>query len=351
MTAAAAELPPLRFRLPTGAEATEPPEARGLARDGVRLMVARPGELRHLAFRDLAEALAPGDVVVVNTSGTLPAALLGKRGTHPPAPVHVASLLDDGAWVIEVRRPDNSGPADDVADADLVTLRGGLELEVEASYPDPGRAGSRLWRARPLAEVDQTAYLLDHGHPIRYGYLSQPWPLGDLQTVFADEVGSAEMPSAGRPFTPRLLVRLMVRGVAVVPIVLHTGVSSPEKHEPPMPERYAVPASTARIVNAMRAAGGRIVAVGTTATRALESVADSSGRISSGRGWTDLVLGPERPARAVSGLVTGLHEPEASHLALLEAVAGRSLVATAYDAAVRERYLWHEFGDTMLFLP
>jgi S-adenosylmethionine:tRNA ribosyltransferase-isomerase len=159
------------------------------------------------------------------------------------------------------------------------------------------------------------------------------------------------MPSAGRPFTHRLLVRLMVRGVAVAPLLLHTGVSSPEKHEPPMPERFKVPEATARLVNATRAAGGRVVAVGTTVTRALETVADPSGTVAAGSGWTDLVLGPDRPARVVTGLVTGLHEAEASHLLLLEAVAGRPLVATAYDAAVAERYLWHEFGDAMLLLP
>jgi S-adenosylmethionine:tRNA ribosyltransferase-isomerase len=146
-------------------------------------------------------------------------------------------------------------------------------------------------------------------------------------------------------------VRLMARGVVFAPIVLHTGVSSPEKHEPPMSERYDVPAATARLVNLTRASGGRVVAVGTTSVRALETVADASGRVAAGSGWTDLVLGPARPARVCTGLVSGLHEPEASHLLLLEAVAGGDLVAAAYRAAVAERYLWHEFGDSMLFLP
>jgi S-adenosylmethionine:tRNA ribosyltransferase-isomerase len=351
MTVLPQDVPPIRFTVAPGSQATAPPEARGLARDEVRLLVADPERVWHVRFRDLADALSPGDLLVVNTSGTLPAALDATRPGHAASPVHVATVLDEGSWVIEVRMPDNSGPANNVAPLERIDVRGGLQLEVQESYPIAGHGGSRLWRAWPRPRVDPTKYLLDHGRPIRYGYLSGAWPLKDLQTIFADEPGSAEMPSAGRPFTHRLLVRLMVRGVAVAPLVLHTGVSSPEKHEPPMPERFKVPEATARLVNATRAAGGRVVAVGTTVTRALETVAAADGGVSAGSGWTDLVLGPDRPARVVSGLVTGLHEAEASHLLLLEAVAGRSLVATAYDAAVAERYLWHEFGDTMLFLP
>jgi S-adenosylmethionine:tRNA ribosyltransferase-isomerase len=148
-----------------------------------------------------------------------------------------------------------------------------------------------------------------------------------------------------------VLVRLMARGVPVVPIVLHAGVSSPELHEPPAPERFTVPEVTARLVTSTRRAGRRVVAVGTTVTRALETATDDDGVTRTAHGWTDLVLGPDRPARAVTGLVTGLHAPEASHLRLLEAVAGTEPVAAAYRAAVAEHYLWHEFGDSMLFLP
>jgi S-adenosylmethionine:tRNA ribosyltransferase-isomerase len=351
MTALAERLPPLRFTLPAGSEAAEPPELRGLARDEVRLLVAAPNRLWHVRFRDLADALGPGDLLVVNTSATLPAALDAARPGHALSPVHVATVLDDGSWVVEVRRPDNSGPADDVTPVDRLAVTGGLELDVEESYPDVGRPASRLWRVTPHPTVDATSYLLDHGRPIRYGYLRGSFPLRDLQTIFADEPGSSEMPSAGRPFTHRLLTRLMVRGVSVAPLVLHTGVSSPEKHEPPMPERFRVPAPTARLVNATRAAGGRVVAVGTTVTRALETTADPDGMVEAGSGWTSLVLGPERPTRVVDGLVTGLHEAAASHVLLLEAVAGRPLVSAAYEAALAERYLWHEFGDSMLFLP
>lgn len=351
MTAETLANRPLSFTVPANSEATGPAEARGLARDEVRLLVSSPQRTWHVRFRDLPDALTPGDLLVVNTSATLPAAIDGRRADGAISPVHVATALDDGAWVVEVRRPDNAGPQTGVQPGERIELHGGVELDVEASYPIPGVVGSRLWRATPHPPVDRTSYLLDHGRPVRYGYLAEPWPLRDLQTVFADEPGSAEMPSAGRPFTSRLLVKLLVRGITVAPVVLHAGVSSPEKHEPPVPEWFRVPEATARLVSATRAAGGRVTAVGTTVTRALETVAGPDGRVTAGFGWTDLVLGPDRPARVVTGLVTGLHEPEASHLQLLQAVAGRELVATAYESAVAARYLWHEFGDSMLFLP
>ena len=343
--------PTTSFRLPAGAEATAPAERRGIARDGVRLLIASPHAVTHAHFRDLPDHLAPGDLLVVNTSGTLPAALDAVRHTGDRPVVHVASERDDGTWVVEVRRPDNTGPVADVVPGERLELSGGLGLRVVASFPTPGVEGSRLWTARPARQVDRIDYLADHGRPIRYGYLTGAWPLGDVQNVYADEPGSAEMASAGRPFTERLLVRLMARGVVVAPLVLHTGVSSPEKHEPPAPEWYSVPQATADLVNLTRAAGRRVVAVGTTVTRALESVAAPDGQASAGHGWTDLVLGPDRPVRVVDGLVSGLHEPEASHLLLLEAVAGAELVARAYREAVARHYLWHEFGDSMLFLP
>ncbi|MGI8577326.1 MAG: S-adenosylmethionine:tRNA ribosyltransferase-isomerase [Nocardioidaceae bacterium] len=343
--------PLTRFVLPTGSEATAPAERRGLARDEVRLLVSSRSGIKHAVFKDLADALAPGDMLVVNTSATLPAAVQGDRGDGTRLPVHVASGLDDGSWVVEVREPDNSGPYTDLAPHDVIVLSGGLAAKVEAPYPEPVRGASRLWRVRIQPPTDRVGYLRRHGRPIRYGYLNGQWPLSDLQTVYADEPGSAEMPSAGRPFSADLLTRLMARGIVIAPLVLHTGVSSPEKHEPPMPERFRVPVATARLVNVTREAGGRVVAVGTTVVRALESSADADGRVLAGEGWTDLVLGPARKVRVVNGLISGLHEPEASHLLLLEAVAGDGLVRQAYDAAVTEHYLWHEFGDSMLFLP
>ena len=338
------------FALPADAEATEPPEWHGLQRDEVRLMAVRPDGTATVAFHDLPELLEPGDLVVVNTSGTLPGRLPARRSDGLVVPLHWSTALDDGDWVVELRRPDNSGPDLGVEPGTVLALPGGVLITLLTGYPDPSRP-SRLWRARSAPAVLAVPYLQAHGTPIGYGYLRGAFPLSAFQTVYAGEPGSAEMASAGRPFTEEILVALMTRGVPVVPLVLHTGVSSPELHEPPYPERFAVPEVTARLVTSTRRAGRCVVAVGTTVTRGLETATGEDGVTRAAAGWTDLVLGPDRPARAVTGLITGLHEPEASHLQLLEAVAGPALVSAAYDRAVTEHYLWHEFGDSMLFLP
>lgn len=317
-------------------EASVPPEARGLSRDGVRLAVVGPSGTSHTVARDLPSFLAPGDLLVVNTSATLPSALPG---------LHVSTSLDDGSWVVELRQPDNTGPATPVP-GEVLPLPGSLSLRIISPHP-PGQA--RLWRAVPSPAVDRVSYLEQWGRPIRYRYVEGSWPIGALQNVYATHPGSAEMPSAGRPLTAAVLVQLIAAGVTIAPLVLHTGVASQEKHEPPQPEQYAVPAATARLVNSARAAGRRVVAVGTTVVRALESSAFSD-RVVPSAGWTSLVLGPSRPATVVDGLLTGLHEPEASHLDLLRAVAGPALVARGY-ADLTPDYLWHEFGDAMLLLP
>lgn len=336
----------ISFTLPPGSEAQAPPERRGLRRDGVRLLVARPEAVEHRRFHDLPELLEPGDLVVVNTSATLPAALDALRDNGQPAPVHVSTTMDDGSWVVEIRLPDGSGPDLSWHPGERLRLPGGVTVAL-LDHP----VSERLWRATVTPPVSTRDYLARYGRPIGYGYLAARFPLPDYQTVYATEPGSAEMASAGRPFTAPLLVRLMACGVIVAPVVLHAGVSSPELHEPPAAERFAVPAASARLVDVVRAAGQRVVAVGTTVVRALESAAAPDGSMRAASGWTDLVLGPDRPARVVGGLVTGLHAPEASHLLLLEAVAGRPLVEAAYAAAVQRRYLWHEFGDSTVFLP
>jgi S-adenosylmethionine:tRNA ribosyltransferase-isomerase len=331
----------------TSAAATTP-EARGLDRDGVQMLVARPDRLDHRRVRDLPDELRPGDLLVVNTSATLPAAVDLDRERVGQA-VHVSTQLDDGAWVVEVRRADGTGPAR-VAEGEVLRLPGGLRLRVTGAHPT---GQHRLWRAVPSPWRGIVDYLGEHGRPIGYRYLDAPVPLHELQNVYADRAGSAEMPSAGRPLTERVLMRLISRGVVVVPLVLDTGVSSQEAHEPPQPERFTVPDVTARLVNETRRVGRRVVAVGTTVVRAMETVADPTGRVHPATGWTSLVLGPERPARTVSGLLTGLHDPHASHLDLIEAVAGAGLLRDAY-ASVADAptpYLWHELGDTMLFLP
>ena len=342
------QAPRPRFRVPPAGEATVPPEARGLARDGVRMAVVRPSGTVHTTAAALPEHLRPGDLLVVNTSRTVPAALpVERRGATWG--LHVSSQLDDGAWVVELRLPGNAGPAQP-HEGEVLRLPDGVLLRILGPQP-PGQR--RLWRARPLPAVDRVEYLERHGRPIRYRYVEGEWPLSALQNVYATHPGSAEMPSAGRPLTESLLVRLMAAGVQVAPVVLHTGVASQEKHEPPQPEELVVPAVTARAVNATLAAGRRVVAVGTTVVRALESSTAGS-RVVPTAGWTSLVLGARRPARVVTGLLTGLHEPQASHLDLLVSVAGGELVDRAYadvTAPDGPAYLWHEFGDSMLLLP
>jgi S-adenosylmethionine:tRNA ribosyltransferase-isomerase len=333
------------FTLPPGVEASAPPTSR----DGVRLLVAHQGGIEHARFAELGRFLSPGDLMVVNTSATLPAAVDGTRGDGRPVMLHFATALDDGTWVVEVRpRHGATGPVDDARAGEAITLPDGVRVVLLAPHPE---GQHRLWQSAVGVEAGVPAYLMRHGRPISYSYVSAPVPLAEYQTVFARDAGSAEMPSAGRPFTTELVTDLVTRGIVIAPIQLHTGVSSQDPGEPPQPERYRVPAPTARLVNMTRAWGGRVVAVGTTVTRALESAADSAGVVRERAGWTDLVLGPNRPARVVGGLITGWHAPGASHLQLLEAVAGAELVDRAYAAAVRARYLWHEFGDSCLLLP
>ena len=353
---------PVHFELPSELVAAEPPEARGLERDEVRLLVAHPGRLRHARFRDIGDVLEPGDLLVVNVSATLPAAVDAIRHGRGPVTVHFSTAWSAATWIVELRRPDGSGPVRDGVPGETVDLPGAARLRlIAAPVRGPHRFAvvgcgirgmdeSRLWVARVDVDGPVEAYLAAHGRPIAYGYIPDRWPLSAYQTVFAAEPGSAEMPSAGRPFTAQLVARLISRGVVVAPVLLHAGVSSLEAGEEPQAERFRVPPATAALVAHTRRQGGRVIAVGTTVTRALETVARSDGSISAGEGWTDLVLGSERPARVVDGLLTGWHAPDAPHLRLLEAVAGLSLVREAYQEALEAGYLWHEFGDSCLLL-
>jgi S-adenosylmethionine:tRNA ribosyltransferase-isomerase len=335
----------LAFELPRRLEATEPP----LERDHVRMLVASRAGIRHARFLDLPDLLEPGDLLVVNTSATLPAALPVDGVGGSDMRVHLSTPLpeppgrpwpDDGheRWVVELR--DGTAPYRAGRAGERLALPGGGRVELLAPY----LGGRRLWAARLRLPEPLPAYLDHHGEPIRYRHLPAARPLADFQTIFATEPGSAEMPSAGRPFSERVLERLEARGVTVATIVLHAGVSSLERGEAPYPERFRVPAGTAAAVNAAR----RVVAVGTTAVRALESAADEDGTVRAAEGWTRLVIGPERGVRVVRGILTGWHEPDASHLLMLEAIAGRALVERSYAAALADGYRWHEFGDSHL---
>jgi len=339
------------FELPDALSATEPPEERGLRRDQVRMLVADGNRMSNHWFHDLPDQLAAGDLVVVNTSATLPAAVDGELPDGRPVIVHFATELDDGTWALEVRPAVHAhGPVGSLVSGDRIWLTGSTTATLLTAHPNPGEQATRLWRAA-ISRPNVLQLLHEQGRPITYGYMPGRWPLHRYQTIFATHPGSAEMPSAGRPFTRELVASLISRGVQLEPITLHTGVSSPEAGEAPAPERYNVPQETADLVNLTRRAGGRVIATGTTVTRALETVADTSGSVSAGHGWTHLVLGPGRPVRVVDGLITGWHAPGASHLLLLEAVAGVDLVSSAYQQAILAGYLWHEFGDSSLLLP
>jgi S-adenosylmethionine:tRNA ribosyltransferase-isomerase len=345
--------PTTHFPSPDAVTAVGPPESRGIPRDGVRLLVARPDRIDHVHFRDIGRFLRRGDVLVVNTSGTVARQVDAWSPRHGDLVVHLATPLDDGTWVIELRSsPAAATPVLDARAGEEVDLGEGVVASLLEPYPADGSSptgtGNRLWRASLTGDL--SGLLRRVGRPIAYGYLDRRYPLRDYQTVFSRDPGSAEMPSAGRPFTNRLVTRLVRSGVIVAPVLLHTGASSQDAGESPQPERFEVTADTAALVNAARARGGRVVAVGTTATRAIESATGEDGVVEAAAGWTELVIGPDRPVRVVDGLVTGWHNPEASHLLLVEAVAGAERTQRAYDAAVEQGYAWHEFGDSGLLL-
>lgn len=343
--------PSLDFSLPPDLEASEPPEARGLERDEVRLLISyrKQQRLVHACFNQLDRFLVPGDLLVLNTSGTRPASLPAIRANGGQLRVHLSTHLPGGEWLVELRRPQGRT---------TVPFRQSVAGEI-LSLPEGGRVRlqtarsphQRLWEAEVDLPEPVEVYLAKHGKPIRYEYVEREWPLSYYQTVYATERGSAEMPSAGRAFTPELLTRLVARGVQVAPLILHTGVASLEADEQPYEEYYRVPAPTAWLVNETRAHGNRVVAVGTTVVRALETVSGADGVVTAGEGWTDLVITPSRGVRTVNALLTGFHEPKASHLAMLAALAGRDHLHHAYREAIRRRYLWHEFGDLHLILP
>ncbi len=338
------------FTVPPELEAHEPPEARGLARDEVRMLVSRAssGEISHHGFRDLPGLLLPGDLLVVNTTRTLPAQVRAGQ-----LAVHFSSPRPDGSWLVELRlvTGKTSVPNGPGFPGQRLSLPGGAVLTLE------GKATARLWRARLSVAV--VPYLLRHGRPIRYSYVPRDWALPTYQTVFARDPGSAEMPSASRPFTPSVVTRLVAGGVLIAPLTLHAGVSSLEADEDPYPEPYDVPPATAALVNHVRAHGGRVIAAGTTVVRALETAAlrcsdergSGDGRVKAAAGWTSHVVTPETGVRVVGGLLTGLHEPRSSHLRMLAAFAGPALLSRCYQAAIDAGYLWHEFGDVHLLLP
>ena len=353
------QLPALEFELPPALEASEPPEARGLARDDVRLMVShyRNDRVAHTHFRQIGDHLKRGDLLVLNTSRTMNAALPATLPDGTELRLHLSTQLPAGVWSVEMRRPSKiaTDPFGEGEAGMLLSLPAGGTARLLTPHNPALRGGEnqpiRLWLATLHLPLPLTSYLAAHGSPIRYGYVPQAWPLDYYQTVFANEPGSAEMPSAGRAFTPELITQLVAQGIQFAPLMLHTGVASLEAHEAPYEEYYAVTAQTAVQVNQARQQGRRVIAVGTTVIRALETVTDERGVTHAGSGWTDLFITPQRGVRAVDGLLTGLHEPRATHLAMLAALADSCHLSLAYEQALQQRYLWHEFGDLHLLLP
>jgi S-adenosylmethionine:tRNA ribosyltransferase-isomerase len=346
---------PFTFELPPELAAREPPERRGVPRDQVRLLILerRTSRVEHTRFDRLGAYLRRGDLLVFNSSRTLPAVLDGCAAPAGPClELRLAEHLPDDSWLslLVCRGGDPFGCG----------LREGLRIifghDLTATVHKRDRDIPRLWKVRfshSGAELIDRLYRL--GRPVRYEHVSEPWGLDYYQTVYAREPGSAEMPSAGRAFTWRLLFALQRRGVEAAHVVLHTGLSSYLDDEldaghPASEEEYLVSESAAAKINRARAAGRRVIAVGTTVVRALESASDAGGRVRAGHGYTRLRITADHELRAVDGLLTGLHEPEASHLDLLAAFVPAERIRAAYEEAVRLRYLWHEFGDLNLIV-
>jgi S-adenosylmethionine:tRNA ribosyltransferase-isomerase len=348
----------MRFTLPPHLEAREPAEVRGTGRDDVRLMVThRDGRLANTHMRSLGDYLCEGDALVLNVSKTLAASLpvVGRE-----LRLHVARRVSTSTFVVELRALTAAIGED--ADATFPGTLPFLEAQAGQAFdlPAGGSArlirpyrerddGVRLWFAELKLPLPWLEYLETHGGPVRYAYAGD-WPIEAYRTAYGHEPGSAEMPSAGRALTHEMLAQLSARGVEIIPVVLHTGLSSPEAWEGTQEEYYRVSAASARRINEVKAHGGRVIAVGTTVVRALETVADDDGRVHAGEGLTNKLIAPGVRLRAIDGLLTGWHEPQASHLLMLEAIMGRELLEESYRVALNEGYLWHEFGDAQLIV-
>ena len=344
---------PFSFKLPAELSAKEPPERRGLARDHVKLMVIdrASGHVEHTRFDRLGDFLRAGDLLVFNSSRTLPASLQGCPAQGGPCiEIRLAEHLPDDSW-LGLLLCQNGDPFS-------CGLRPGMQIkfdgELTALVTERDEHIPRLWKltfSQKGIELINTIYRI--GRPIRYEYVSAPWGLDYYQTVYAREPGSAEMPSAGRAFTWKMLLNLKRKGVQMAYIVLHAGLSSYldddlDAQHLASEEEYYVSRTAAEKVNDAHRRDRRVIAIGTTVVRALESVADSAGVIRAGHGYTQLKITARHHLRIVSGLLTGLHEPEASHLDLLTAFLPAQKIREAYEEAVNRNYLWHEFGDLNL---
>lgn len=319
-------------------EATEPPEYRGVARDGVRMLVTdrQNRSQRHAHFCDLPRLLRAGDLLVVNDSATLPAAIIARRSNGETIRVHVSTKIDERLWTVE--------PRGQVAAGETLLMPAGGGATMIAPV-EPRRP--RVWYATFQLNVPLYAYLAEFGTPISYAYLRRRFPLREYQTLFAREIGSSEMPSAARPFTKSVVAELGNRGVEMAMVTLHCGVASFEAPERPATERFSVSHATADRVNAARREDRRVIAVGTTVVRALESAATEEGIVATS-GWTDLIIDETYRPKAVDALISGFHDANATHLSLLHAFIDADLLEDAYAQAAQSGYRYHEFGDIQL---
>jgi S-adenosylmethionine:tRNA ribosyltransferase-isomerase len=343
------------FTLPSELEAHEPPESRGASRDDVRLLVTDELGARHARFADFPQFLMPGDLLVLNDSKTYPAALTATRESGDTIALHFATLDPSAEARTNPTAPTApwkglvlvGSPRGVPNTGEHVTLPGGGH----ARFLGLHRASRRMWIAEAALPLPYFEYFARYGRPIAYSHVTGAWPMTAFQTTYARALGSSEMPSAGRPFTGHMIGRLAARGIEIAIVTLHAGVSSADRDELPLGEWREVPLESAVAVRRAKKRGSRVVAVGTTVVRALESSLDRQRRIIASRGWTGLHITPGRPMRVVDGLLTGFHEPTSTHLAILDAIAGREHIERAYATALAQRYLWHEFGDSHLILP
>jgi S-adenosylmethionine:tRNA ribosyltransferase-isomerase len=344
------------FDLPSALNADRPPERRGTARDRVRLLVLNRNTAKviHTRFDRITEFLGPGDLLVFNSSRTLPAALRGTlKGSQLKIETRLAELLPDGNWLALLLSQSGKTAAEFVAKGSVLDFGAGLNCEVlkqDQRIP-------RLWKLRfSTSETEFLDLVYRVGEPIRYDHLSAPWRLSYYQNVYALQPGAAEMASAGRPFTWRLLLLLRNQGIESASITLHTGLSSYlddefDRRQVASEEEYWISEEAAEKINRAKHSGRRIMAIGTTVVRALESIAaETGGDVIACHRYTQLHIKAGYRLKIVSSLLTGLHEPEASHLDLLAAFVPPRAIYAAYLEAIQQRYLWHEFGDLNLIL-
>ena len=343
--------PAIAFTIPPELEAHEPPELRGLRRDQVRLLVLPRRADRppiHTQFTEIGSYLRAGDLLVVNNSRTLPALLPARDENGAQVEVRLAQRRADNRWDALIL----SGRTH--------VGRGGMRLDfgqnLTAQVTAPNADLPFLWEIQfdlCCAELLDLIYRI--GTPIRYSYIAEALPLDLYQTVYAAGPGSVEMVSAGRPLSWELLMNLERQGVNLAAISLHTGLSSSrddaiDATHPIYEEEFDLPDITVEAIAACHERHGRVIAVGTTVVRTLETVAAQHVKLIPAHGWTRLHIAAGHHLRVVDALLTGLHEPESSHLDLLSAFVEPARLNSVYLDAIEKGYLWHEFGDMNLII-